>query len=439
MSRAYSIIISILVLCSFAQAETSEWTMETSMESNVVSRTIRPQLLFGDSLRYLHEGVDRSVHIDSIVSLSRTTGRDKTVRGVMFGAVGFGAAGYFLGMVLDKDNPISDPNDKRWLFALLGGVLGGGLGGALAPPPEHTRYQLAAYSHEQKLFTIRSILERDSAVVPVPSEPARQATDIVYLKNGSIIRGSVLEVIPDSSLKIRTADGSLFVFKMTEVDRIGKEETPSVPASPKLAAKSPTTVIGTRGRPDQEFEQKPVNIRIRAGLGIPTGDFASTTGDESGAAALGFALGVDIMHSLNATSAIGGSATVSFNSVDLGVGLPAGVDLGSWTTVWLTVAAEVHGPSEMSVQPYFQPRVGLLIASGPTITAGGSTLDYSTGTAIAYGGAVGFKFAGRVTFEGSFLAGRPEFTVNARTPTGSGTLKGSLPVTIASLSLGYSF
>ena len=50
------------------------------------------------------------------------------------------------------------------------------------------------------------------------------AHDVVYLKNGSIIKGSVIEVIPNGSVKIQTQDGSLFVYDMNEVDRIVSEE-----------------------------------------------------------------------------------------------------------------------------------------------------------------------------------------------------------------------
>lgn len=52
-----------------------------------------------------------------------------------------------------------------------------------------------------------------------------QQKDVVYLKNGSIIKGNIKEIIPTESLKIETYDGSLFVFSMSEVERILKEET----------------------------------------------------------------------------------------------------------------------------------------------------------------------------------------------------------------------
>lgn len=52
---------------------------------------------------------------------------------------------------------------------------------------------------------------------------AQGYVDVVYLKNGSIIRGHVIEQVPDEELKIKTYDGSLFIYRMDEVERIVKE------------------------------------------------------------------------------------------------------------------------------------------------------------------------------------------------------------------------
>lgn len=49
------------------------------------------------------------------------------------------------------------------------------------------------------------------------------AQDVVYLKNGSVIKGSVLEIVPEQSIKIQTSDGSIFVYQMNEVDRIQRD------------------------------------------------------------------------------------------------------------------------------------------------------------------------------------------------------------------------
>ena len=47
--------------------------------------------------------------------------------------------------------------------------------------------------------------------------------DVVYLENGSVIRGTVVELTPGGEVKVQTADGSLFVFNMADVQRVVKE------------------------------------------------------------------------------------------------------------------------------------------------------------------------------------------------------------------------
>lgn len=52
---------------------------------------------------------------------------------------------------------------------------------------------------------------------------AQNMKEVVYLKNGSIIKGIIIEQVPNQSLKIQTADGSIFVYNISEVEKITKE------------------------------------------------------------------------------------------------------------------------------------------------------------------------------------------------------------------------
>lgn len=61
---------------------------------------------------------------------------------------------------------------------------------------------------------------------------ALSAQDILYMKNGSVLKGTVLEQTPGVSLKFQTRDGSVYVYNMSEIERITREqkeqdETPS--------------------------------------------------------------------------------------------------------------------------------------------------------------------------------------------------------------------
>ncbi|MFY0685882.1 MAG: hypothetical protein JXQ90_01890 [Cyclobacteriaceae bacterium] len=65
---------------------------------------------------------------------------------------------------------------------------------------------------------------------------AQQLRDVVYLHNGSVIKGIIIEQVTNESIKIETADGSLFVFQMSEVQRIEREETPNLNQNTKFQA-----------------------------------------------------------------------------------------------------------------------------------------------------------------------------------------------------------
>jgi len=72
------------------------------------------------------------------------------------------------------------------------------------------------------IFTFMSLL-----IAAQPNRP-----DVVYLKNGSIIRGDILEVVPNETIKIKTSHGRTFVFKMEEVERAGKYKNEKVIPKP---------------------------------------------------------------------------------------------------------------------------------------------------------------------------------------------------------------
>ena len=59
------------------------------------------------------------------------------------------------------------------------------------------------------------------------SAVAQNLQEVVYLKNGSIIKGVVIEQVPGVSLKIKTSDGSIFAYQMSDVEKITKEEITS--------------------------------------------------------------------------------------------------------------------------------------------------------------------------------------------------------------------
>lgn len=49
----------------------------------------------------------------------------------------------------------------------------------------------------------------------------------VYLKNGSVIKGNIVEFQPNKLIKLETSDGSLFVFEFKDIEKITRERVSS--------------------------------------------------------------------------------------------------------------------------------------------------------------------------------------------------------------------
>jgi hypothetical protein len=70
---------------------------------------------------------------------------------------------------------------------------------------------------------IAASISENTPPKPVKAKENPQYIDVVYLNNGSIIRGIIIEMVPNVSLKIQTRDGSVFFYKMEEVQKMTKE------------------------------------------------------------------------------------------------------------------------------------------------------------------------------------------------------------------------
>lgn len=68
-----------------------------------------------------------------------------------------------------------------------------------------------------------------------------QSTEVVYLKNGSVIKGTVTEQnMSEQTIKLRTADGSIFVYKIDDIDKIEK-------ATPAAVTQQQTSPVQNTG------------------------------------------------------------------------------------------------------------------------------------------------------------------------------------------------
>lgn len=108
-------------------------------------------------------------------------------------------------------------------------------------------------------------------IISVFTLSAQNYQEVVYLKNGSVIRGTIIEQQPNVLLKIKTADGSIFVYPMNEVEKITKEERTNRRSEKSNRARS--DVKGYRGLVEVGTI---VNFRA-SGTAIDKGAFSATT------------------------------------------------------------------------------------------------------------------------------------------------------------------
>ena len=87
--------------------------------------------------------------------------------------------------------------------------------------------------------------------------------DVIHLKNGSIIRGIVVEHIPNVTYRIETSDGNILVYSADEVERITKERADNVPNRRDVVHLKNGSVI--RGNIIEHIPN--VSYRIEAGDG----------------------------------------------------------------------------------------------------------------------------------------------------------------------------
>lgn len=113
--------------------------------------------------------------------------------------------------------------------------------------------------------------------------------EVVYLKNGSIIRGVIVEQVPDKTIKIATADGNLFVFRIDEIEKITKEIPTATNEVTATSEKRKGYLGGTVGVsfPVGDFANKSKGV-AETGVQINVVNFGYLFGDNVGIAAFWF-------------------------------------------------------------------------------------------------------------------------------------------------------
>ncbi len=257
------------------------------------------------------------------------------------------------------------------------------------------------------LADLEKMVKEITTLDPASVSTQPQSVDILSLKNGSIIRGQVMELNVEN-VKIKTADGSLFVYTLTDLEKMVKETIALAPAPTQTQTIIPKVDTATRRNvaevdetlaTEPELKKEGVSFGLAAGIWANLGLWDQLKGNPDSR------LGFGLMGTLLAGIAIddemfigvgphfggnfwsqskqiaGYNTTATINVADVGPnfgfafdGMYAVIGFGSGS---VSVTATVGGSSETVKIPNTASYSRIMIGFGSGFSYGISYVSYS--------------------------------------------------------------
>lgn len=206
--------------------------------------------------------------------------------------------------------------------------------------------------------------------------------DVVYLKNGSIIRGVIIEQVPNKSIKIETADRNVFVYQMEEIEKITKE-----------------TFDSKKSDFNSSSDRRKGFIGLSLGASIPVGDFADKS---DGLAKTGIQLNLINFGYLF-------SENFGITATWFGAANPLDADgYDPWSYGGIMAGPLLSFPLSQKVEWDFRPMIGYSVTTLPDIGYGteqASSFALNIGTVFRVN--VGSKMA--LLLSADYFSTKPEF------------------------------
>lgn len=98
------------------------------------------------------------------------------------------------------------------------------------------------------------------------------AEDVVYLKDGSVIHGTITEEVPGKKIKIETKDGNVFVYRMGQIDKITHTKPADAADQSQegvAAAAAPVKAVPTAEPNDPHARFSKFGMTLNAGFWAP--------------------------------------------------------------------------------------------------------------------------------------------------------------------------
>lgn len=277
------------------------------------------------------------------------------------------------------------------------------------------------------------IVKQENAVLPISRQAGRRH-ETIQLKDGTVIQGIVTQQTADT-LEVESMYGIIKIPR-SDVKRSGKRVVPV--REQQEQSVQPTTVV---------VEDSYHALEIIGGVGIPIGEFASTSalsGEKAGFASIGGSVGLRYRGEAAKGFELGMAEIFGYypmNQTEYAKYFPSQVrvDAGAWYIFWTMGTVGFSLPLPPSTRFHAGGLLGLLLGVSPSLTAtyGSTTADQSASgaTAISYGAYVGFTFS-RIGIELRYMAGEPEYSLSVSSGSNYLTGKVKQPTATVQLTLG---
>jgi hypothetical protein len=278
-----------------------------------------------------------------------------------------------------------------------------------------------------------NIVKQENAVLPISRQPERRH-ETIQLKDGTVIQGIITQQTADT-LEVESMYGIIKIPR-SDVKRSGKRVVPV--REQQEQSVQPTTVV---------VEDSYHALEIIGGVGIPIGEFASTSalsGEKAGFASIGGSVGLRYRGEAAKGFELGMAEIFGYypmNQSEYAKYFPSQVrvDAGAWYIFWTMGTVGFSLPLPPSARFHAGGLLGLLLGVSPSLTAtyGSATSDQSASaaTAISYGAYVGFTFS-RIGIELLYMAGEPEYSLSVSSGGNYLTGKAKQPTATVQLTLG---
>jgi len=183
----------------------------------------------------------------------------------------------------------------------------------------------------------------------------------IYLKDGTVVKGKIVEIAPGETVRIRTSDGVVQTYDVADIDKIMKRKAESKSSSSSSSSRFELSLLGGYGSQDI----------YKVGLGGRVGYVFSN----------GFYAGVSGAYHLGTTESaqvIGYTLSATANSIYIGPEVGYDIRLGFGTSLrpyvnggYYSVLASLSGfgTTETGSEARFYVAPGLLLqfAAGPIL------------------------------------------------------------------------